>query len=129
MSKWNNPLKPFQEKHFQKGQVYLRLAIIYMGALPLTWASKGVGSFFKKMLVMCVRNHLIYLFFLRGSVLVLRSKAAKSLVSQKPHCRFMYISFALTAALQVVLAFRLALLWICRRICLRALLASVLEES
>lgn len=47
MSKWNNPLKPFQEKHFQKGQVYLRLAIIYLGVQLFTQAALGLGSFLK----------------------------------------------------------------------------------
>lgn len=92
MFKWNNSLKPFQEKHFQKGQVHLKLAIIYVGVQPFAHNSSGSCFFLeKKMLLVSVRNCLI---FQRGSELVLRSKAAKSLASQKVHHRVISLSSA-----------------------------------
>lgn len=112
MFKWNNSLKPFQEKHFQKGQVHLKLAIIYVGVQPFAHNSSGSCFFLeKKMLLVSVRNCLI---FQRGSELVLRSKAAKSLASQKVHHRVISLSSA-NATLSVPLAFGQSLLWTWRR--------------
>lgn len=103
----------------------LKLAVIYLGAPPFA-RNYSRSCFFlgKKMLVMSVRNHLI---FQRGSELVLGSKAAKSLASQKVHHRVIYF-YLQEATLSVLLAWTISSEDLEKELP-RALQAALIEKS
>lgn len=105
MFKWNNSLKPFQEKHFQKGQVHLKLAIIYVGVQPFAHNSSRSCFFLEKKNVACVCQN----WFL-----------GQKQPNPWLHRRFIIKSSLChlrNATLSVLLAFGQSLLWTWRRSC------------